>query len=196
MKNKIVLKDISLSFDDLVVFDSFSAEISENSAIMGASGRGKTSLVRLIAGLTNPCGGEIIFENKPKISAVFQEDRLFDSFSAIENVTCVLGGGLSKNEAQMKAESLLSELLIEPSEQKKAVRDYSGGMRRRVAIARALAAESDVLILDEPYKGLDEKTRAVVAECIKKYSQDKLVILVTHDKTEAEITGIENIILI
>lgn len=196
MKNKIVLKDISLSFENLVVFDSFCAEISENSAIMGASGRGKTSLIRLIMGLTKPGSGEIRFENKPKFSAVFQEDRLFDTFSAIENVTCVLGRGLPKKEAEMRAESLLSELLIERSEQKKAVRDYSGGMRRRVAIARALAAESDILILDEPYKGLDEKTRAVVAECIKKYSQDKLVILVTHDRAEAEITGIENIILI
>ena len=69
-------------------------------------------------------------------------------------------------------------------------------MKRRVAVARALAAQHDILILDEPYKGLDEQSRAVCAEVIKKYSEDKLVLMVTHDKTEAQLTGTNKVILI
>jgi ABC-type multidrug transport system ATPase subunit len=103
---------------------------------------------------------------------------------------------MPKKEARMRASELLSELLISPEEQNKAVKDFSGGMKRRVAVARALAARHDILILDEPYKGLDEKSRAVCAEVIKKYSEDKLVLMVTHDKTEAQLTGINKIILV
>lgn len=196
MKNKIILRNISVSFDGLGVLENFSAEISENTAIMGPSGKGKTTLVRAIMGLLVPDGGEIDFANKPKFSAVFQEDRLFEDFSAVKNVASVCGKNIDKKEAEQYASKLLSELLIAPEEQRKAVRDYSGGMRRRVAIARALAADHDILVLDEPYKGLDEHTRKVCAECIKRYSEDKLVILITHDKTEAELTGMNNTIFL
>ncbi len=196
MKNKIILRNISVSFDGLGVLENFSAEISENTAIMGPSGKGKTTLVRAIMGLLVPDGGEIDFANKPKFSAVFQEDRLFEDFSAVKNVASVCGKNIDKKEAEQYASKLLGELLIAPEEQRKAVRDYSGGMRRRVAIARALAADHDILVLDEPYKGLDEHTRKVCAECIKRYSEDKLVILITHDKTEAELTGMNNTIFL
>jgi len=163
---------------------------------MGPSGKGKTTLVRIIAGLSSPCSGTVEFSSKPMFSVVFQEDRLFNDFSAIENVSLIFDKKTSKKEAKARASELLSELLISPEEQNKAVKDFSGGMKRRVALARALAAEHDILILDEPYKGLDEKSRAVCAEVIKKYSEDKLVLMVTHDKTEAQLTGTNNVILI
>ena len=196
MKNKITLKNITKKFDNDAVLDNFSCEIGENIAVMGPSGRGKTTLIRIIAGISEPDDGTVEFARKSTFSVVFQEDRLFNDFSAIENVSLVFDKKISKNEAQKRASELLCELLISPDEQSKAVKDFSGGMRRRVAIARALAAEHDVLILDEPYKGLDENTRAVCAEVIKKYSGNKLVIMVTHDKTEAEITGTNKIVLI
>ena len=85
---------------------------------------------------------------------------------------------------------------IDPSEHDKPVRDYSGGMRRRVAIARALAVESDILILDEPYKGLDADTREAVAAVIREKAADRLIILVTHDRYEAELTGIDTVITV
>ncbi|MBR3715628.1 MAG: ABC transporter ATP-binding protein [Clostridia bacterium] len=196
MKNNISLKKITKSFESDKVIDGFSCEIKENTAIMGPSGRGKTTLVRIISGLDTPDSGTVEFSSIPKFSVVFQEDRLFNDFSAIENVSVVLNRKMSKNESQSVATSLLEELLIAKDDHKKAVKDFSGGMKRRVAIARALAADHDILILDEPYKGLDEHTRAVCAEVIKKYSEDKLVIMVTHDKTEAQITGINKIISI
>lgn len=196
MKNKIILKNITKKFDTEAVLDNFSCEIAENTAIMGPSGKGKTTLLRIISGLTESDSGTIKFSRNPTFSVVFQEDRLFSDFSAIENVSVVVSKKTPKKEAQTRASELLCELLISPEEQNKAVKDFSGGMKRRVAIARALAADHDILILDEPYKGLDEHTRAVCAEVIKKYSEDKLVLMVTHDKTEAEITGINKIISI
>ena len=100
MKNKIILRNISVSFDGLGVLENFSAEISENTAIMGPSGKGKTTLVRAIMGLLVPDGGEIDFANKPKFSAVFQEDRLFEDFSAVKNVASVCGKNIDKKEEQ------------------------------------------------------------------------------------------------
>lgn len=192
MKNKIYIKDLSVSFDKSSVLSDVNMEISENTAIMGASGRGKTTLLRTVMGLVDTYGGEISFENKPKISAVFQEDRLFDSFSAVENITAVCSEKMKREQKKSLAESLLDELLISREEQNKTVCDFSGGMRRRVAIARALACDFDILLLDEPYKGLDENTKRVCAECIKAHTEDKLVILVTHDTKEIELTGIDN----
>ena len=168
MSKRIFIKDLSKSFDGERVLDNFSADVSENTAIMGASGKGKTTLVRIIGGLCDRDSGEIEFSFEPKVSVVFQEDRLFDSFRALENVCAVLRG----KDAKEKASRILEELLISSAEQKKDVRDYSGGMRRRVSIARALAFDSNLLILDEPFKGLDESTRNACAECIKKYSRD------------------------
>ena len=196
MKNTISLKNITKKFDGEAVLNDFSCKIDTSTAIMGPSGKGKTTLIRIISGLSSPDSGSVEFSSKPKFSVVFQEDRLFSDFSAIDNVAVVLDKKLSKAESREKASKLLEELLISTDEQNKAVKAFSGGMKRRVAIARALAAEYDILVLDEPYKGLDEHTRVVCAEVIKKYSENKLVLMVTHDKTEAQITGIEKIILV
>lgn len=196
MENVIILKDISLSFEDKTVFDSFSAEISENTAIMGASGSGKTTLIKIITGLANNYGGSVTFLEKPSFSAVFQEDRLFDDYSAVANVLAVAPKNLPKSEAENKARKLLNALLISENEMKKPVRFFSGGMKRRVAIARALFFESDILLLDEPYKGLDEETKARAAEVIRTFAENRLIVLVTHDKSEAEMTGIEKVIKI
>ena len=194
MKNSVSLKNIKKSFNGLSVLDGFSAEITENTAFMGRSGNGKTTLARIIMNLTDADSGEVTFGREPKFSAVFQEDRLFEDFSAIENVTAVCGRGMSRVDAKKQAVELLDELLIDEKERKKAVRSYSGGMKRRVAIARALLSDSNILILDETFKGLDEETREQTASVIRKYAMGKLVILITHDIHEAELLGIEHVI--
>ena len=144
--------------------------------------------------LTDADSGEVTFGREPKFSAVFQEDRLFEDFSAVDNVTAVCGRGMSRAEAKKRAVELLDELLIDEQERKKAVHSYSGGMKRRVAIARALLSDSNILILDETFKGLDEETREQTASVIRKYAMGKLVILITHDIHEAELLGIEHVI--
>lgn len=191
MKNTITLDRVKKCYGDLCVIDDMSLTIAENTAVMGPSGGGKTTLLRMIAGLERPDSGEVRFADKPRFSVVFQEDRLFEDFSAVENVTAIIG-----RERRTEATDVLSELLIDPSELAKPVRDYSGGMKRRVAIARALLAESNILLLDEPFKGLDEDTRDKTAEVIREYTEDKLTILVTHDPREADLLGIKRVVTI
>ena len=191
MKNQITLVDVKKSYDAHTVLDGVSYVIDDDIAIMGVSGKGKTTLVRIIMGLERADSGEVSFREKPRFSAVFQEDRLFESFSATENITAIIGRG---KENEKRACSLLAELLIDPTEFSKPVRDFSGGMKRRVAIARALLADSNILVLDEAFKGLDEETRDRTAGVIRKYAEDKLILLVTHDTHEAELLGIEKVI--
>ena len=191
MKNIITLKNIKKSYGTQNVLDGFSATIDESCAFMGVSGKGKTTLLRMIAGLERADSGELSFERRPVFSVVFQEDRLFEDFSGVTNITAVIGRGA---EREACARATLKALLIPEDEHDKPVYTYSGGMKRRVALARALLAPSDIILLDEPYKGLDESTRAVVCEVVKEYTKDKLTILVTHDAEEAELCGIDRIL--
>lgn len=150
--------------------------------LMAPSGKGKTTLLRMILGLTEPSGGTITGVPKKK-AAVFQEDRLCPGLSAVENITLVIG---KKREAE--ARSLLGKLGLAESADTDA--EYlSGGMRRRTALARALVAESELLVLDEPFTGLDEANRAAAAALVRKYTEGKTVIVVTHDEAERTLLG-------
>ena len=154
----------------------------EVTCLMAPSGRGKTTLLRLLLGLTEPSGGTITGVPEKK-AAVFQEDRLCPGLSALENVTLVIG---KKREAE--ARSLLTRLGLGESADTD-VELLSGGMRRRTALARALVAESDLLVLDEPFTGLDEENRANAAALVRKYTVGKTVIFVTHDADECALLG-------
>jgi NitT/TauT family transport system ATP-binding protein len=136
----------------------------------------------MILGIEKADEGEI--EGIPeKISVVFQEDRLSAEFTPMGNILAVTGKSKSGNEIL----DVFSDLgLGEKDVLRKKVFKMSGGMKRRVAICRALCAEGNVLILDEPFSGLDEKTKDKVIETIKKYACGKTVILVTHDIEDIE----------
>lgn len=181
----MILKNISKSFGEKTVLSNLSVELENGSrtCVMGASGSGKTTLLNIVMGLVKPDSGEII--GVPNhISAVFQEDRLCEPYSAVANVFAVTG----KSIAEEKIVSLLRELGLEGSEYLP-VNTLSGGMRRRVAIARALLAESDLLILDEPFKGLDEDTRRSVIDVINRNTKGKTLIVSTHDIRDADDLG-------
>ncbi len=193
-KQSITLDSIKKSFDGRTVIDGFSAEISENTAFMGASGEGKTTLARIIMGLEYADGGSVSFSLNPTFSCVFQEDRLFEDFSAVENVAIAYGKKTGRAQASEKASRLLSEMGISKQELYKPTSQFSGGMKRRVALARALAKKADILVLDEPFKGLDADTREMCARVVREHSMDALIILITHDKTEAQLLGIEKIL--
>lgn len=193
MGNIITLDKIKKTYDGHSILDGFSTVIDSNTAVMGASGSGKTTLVRIIAGLERADSGRVHFEQQPRFSVVFQEDRLFEDFSAVENITAVIGRGKEREE---HAREMLSAFRIDDADMTKPTRDFSGGMKRRVAIARALLAEHNILLLDEAFKGLDADTRDVVARVILEYSSGKLIILVTHDIREAELLGIDKIITV
>lgn len=174
----ISLVDVSKSFDDKIVLNRFSMSLEKGKSlcIMGPSGCGKTTIINLLLGFVKPDSGTINAPNTA--SVVFQEDRLCEDFSALSNVRI---SGACKNLCL----ELLNEMGIS-SEAKKAVKTFSGGMKRRVAIARALAAEADFYIFDEPFKGLDEKTKLLVIDSVKRRLDGKTFILITHDRDESD----------
>ena len=178
----IRVENLHKAFAENTVFAGFSHIFTEASrtCILGSSGCGKTTLLRLIAGLESPDSGAILGTEGKKISAVFQEDRLFMDLSAERNVLLTARTGFSRADAR----SLLGDLGLEA--RAVPVRGFSGGMRRRVAIARALAADYDLLLLDEPCAGLDGDTRALALEIIRARSEGRTVLCVSHDAADAE----------
>lgn len=183
--SEIVLRNLSKSYGENLVISDLNLNIKSGvtTCLMGPSGCGKTTLLRLIAGLEKPDSGEIMSEAR-KISYVFQEDRLSEDFSVISNIRFVVGKTMNSEDIRnLLKEFELGDVIDKP------VRELSGGMKRRVAIARALSATYDLLILDEPLKGLDEKLKQHVMEVIKNHTKGKTVIYVTHDSTEADVMG-------
>ena len=182
----IVLSGISKAFDGKAVLSDISLTIKagETVCIRGRSGIGKTTLLRIIAGLTQPDSGTVSGVPE-RIAFVFQEDRLCEEFSAVSNVRLVTGRSLMSVEIILKhlAELELSGSAMTP------VRDFSGGMKRRVALVRAVCAEPELLILDEPFKGLDFELKQRAITYIKKHSVRKSVICVTHDPSETDLMG-------
>ena len=181
--NDIVLTGVSKAFDGKeVLFDvSMLFAAGETVCIRGRSGIGKTTLLRIIAGLTKPDLGTVTGAPE-KIAFVFQEDRLCEDFSAVSNIRLVTGRSMPAEDIiRHLGELELSESAMLP------VRDLSGGMKRRVALARAVCSGPDLLILDEPFKGLDPDLKMKVIEYIKRHTAGKTVICVTHDPAEAEL---------
>ena len=178
----IVLDHINKSFGEKQVFRDFCCSFPEGktSCILGPSGCGKTTLLRLIAGLEKLDSGRITGTADKKNSAVFQENRLFDSLTAEKNIMLTAHRGFTRADAH----ELLRELGLE-NEARKPLHTLSGGMQRRVAVARALAADYDLLLLDEPLTGLDGETRRKVLETIRRRSAGKTCIWVTHDPADA-----------
>lgn len=173
--------DIVKRFGENTVLDNFSHEFAfeKTTAVLGRSGGGKTTLLNILMGLLPPDSGEVVREGL--ISALFQEDRLCENLTASANIRLVTGKKLSK--AQI-AEELEAVGLAGCAE--KPVRELSGGMKRRTAMLRALLAEYDILFADEPFKGLDEATRADVMRYFKEKTVGKTVVFVTHDSVESE----------
>ena len=181
----IELKNLSKSFGEKQILKDLNWSVPEGriSVIMGPSGGGKTTLLRILLGLEHADSGTVSGLEGKRLSAVFQEDRLCENVSAVSNLRLV-NPALSCKSAENMLEKLgLGDALRQP------VRELSGGMKRRVAIARALCTEYDVLLADEPFKGLDEETKRRTMAFFSESAREKTVILVTHDPSEAEILG-------
>jgi NitT/TauT family transport system ATP-binding protein len=180
----IQLKELTKSYDDKTVLDHLDITFSEGriNCLMGASGKGKTTVINLIMGLVKPDSGEVTGCKGRKITAVFQEDRLIEHWDALKNIRLVSDRTLTETRILKE----LSRVGIEEG-RNKPVRSFSGGMRRRVALIRAMLAEGDILILDEPFKGLDEALKIKVIDYVKQNTKGKTVIIVTHEKVEAQL---------
>ncbi len=155
-------------------------------AVLGRSGCGKTTLLRLIAGLDKPEAGEIHFAKTPRIGVVFQEPRLLPWKSVKENVALAL---LHEKDSA-KVDAVVTEVLQLTRMEDVAnawPASLSGGMAQRVALARALAPKPDLLLLDEPFGALDALTRRLMQKELARIldATRSSALLVTHDVTEA-----------
>ena len=173
----IEVRNLTVRFGDKTVLDGLSAMLPDEGVVLvsAPSGRGKTTLLRAMAGLIRPDAGSVSGLSERRIGFVFQQDRLLPWKTALENVALVSDPALA--ERFLMALGLSEALHKYPAE-------LSGGMARRCAIARALAYTDDVLFLDEPFTGLDEAAKAEAAQLITQRA--RLTVLVTHEESDQE----------
>lgn len=185
------IRQVTFSYGDKKILSDFSLDLSNGRrvCVMGESGRGKTTLLKLLLGIEKPQSGSILLSEGERPSVVFQEDRLLPWFTAFKNVEEVY----SKERCPVTPEELLREMELEDSLDKYP-KELSGGMQRRVAIARALAFGGDPLLLDEPFKGLDTDMRERIAARILERSAGASILLISHDPYEAELLKCDEII--
>jgi len=164
---KTILKDFSFSFESNGLY-----------IILGESGSGKTTLLRMIAKLDRPTAGDI--KSDGNISYAFQEYRLFPHLSALSNITKIVSESPSK-EVENKAKSMLQILGFSEKDMSLFPSQLSGGMKQRVSLVRAFLYPADTLLLDEPFKELDEDLIKKVAKIIEAESKRRTVIMACHE---------------
>ena len=200
----IEFRDVVLSFDDATVLDgiSFTVRRGETKVILGRSGGGKSTTIRLILGLLKPDSGQILIDGedithysenemmevRKKVGMVFQEGALFDSLSVYDNVAYRLHEqGVSDQEVENEVRRMLRFVDLEDAIDKMPD-ELSGGMRRRVGIARALVGDPQIVLFDEPTAGLDPPTARTICELAIKLRdlEDVSSIFVTHELKNVE----------
>src|SRR5687768_5144171 len=205
----IEFRDVHLAFDDKVVLDgvSFTVRRGETKVILGRSGGGKSTIIRLILGLLKPDSGTILIDDediteygesemmhvRQKIGMVFQEGALFDSLSVYENVAYRLREQhVEEEEIEQEVRRMLQFVALEDAIDKMPD-ELSGGMRRRVGIARALIGDPQIVLFDEPTAGLDPPTARTICELAIKLRdlQDVSSIFVTHEMNNVQYLSSE-----
>ena len=183
--------NVSKSFGTKKVLQNLNLTIEPGkiSCIMAPSGAGKTTLLRILMGLEEADSGCITGLEGKRFSAVFQEERLCEYMTAVENIRLVTPGLDAGSVVQEMDRLGLGDCCAQP------VSQLSGGMRRRVSILRALLAAYDVLCLDEPFKGLDDARKEQTLAYVKQKAAGRTVLFVTHDEKEALALGAEVILL-
>ena len=181
----IELRDLSVSYDDRPVLVGLDHIFPEGSVtcVVGPSGCGKTTLLRLLLGVLEPTSGQIT-GLPDRRAAVFQEDRLIAHLSPLDNVRVALPHGFPRGRIL----DALYAVGLDASANRP-VSELSGGMQRRTAIVRALLADAPLVIMDEPFKGLDAATRDIVIRFAQPLLADRTVVIATHDPAEAALLG-------
>lgn len=205
----IEFRDVYLSFDDKIILDgvNFTVRRGETKVILGRSGGGKSTTIRLILGLLKPDSGQILIDGediteynevemmkvRKKIGMVFQEGALFDSLSVYDNVAYRLHEqGVDEEEVEKEVRRMLHFVDLEDAIDKMPA-ELSGGMRRRVGIARALVGDPQIVMFDEPTAGLDPPTARTICELAIKLRdlEDVSSIFVTHEMKNVEYLSSE-----
>lgn len=205
----IEFKDVFLAFDDKVILDgiSFTVRQGETKIVLGGSGSGKSTIIKLILGLLRPDDGKVfidgedvtefeeadLMEVRKKIGMVFQEGALFDSLSVYDNVAYRLHEqNVDEAEVEHEVRRMLRFVDLEDAIDKMPI-ELSGGMRRRVGIARALIGNPQIILFDEPTAGLDPPTARTICELAIKLRdlEDVSSIFVTHEMNNLDYLSSE-----
>ncbi len=183
----VTFENVSFGYKEkpILRFVSASFPLGKAYAFIGPSGCGKTTMLRLIAGLEKAQTGTIYLPQSCRTTMVFQENRLLPWLTIRKNIELVLP---AVNDF-LVTECLSAVELEAEAEQYPAA--LSGGMQRRVALARALAYGGDILLLDEPFTGLDDALKERIAKKIRENFAQKTIFLVTHSYEEASLLGAE-----
>ena len=186
---KIQISHLSFAYDGSpdLIFDDVSLQLDTDWKLgfVGRNGRGKTTLLRILAGLEAADAGAVTGIAGRRLGVVFQEDRLIGGLTALDNVRLVNPALRREEVLAAFGQMALADCADQPA------RELSGGMARRVALLRALLSDAELLLLDEPFKGLDEETRETVMAQTRILLRGRTCLLVTHDAREAEALGAE-----
>ena len=185
--NKLEIKNLSKRFGEKNLFENLSLTVDGPAVLWAPSGWGKTTLLRILMGLETPTSGSVEGVGRVgvgRVGAVFQEDRLCPQLTAEENVALVLTAEQYKVKTQYKKQIRddLIQLGLDDEALALPARKLSGGQKRRTALLRALWAESDTLLLDEPFTGMDPAVMKKAAAMLKARCGTKPTLLATHDK--------------
>lgn len=181
---QIKIEGLCKTYGEQNIFHNYCACFEEDSitCIVGASGCGKTTLLRILAGIEEVNAGMLEGIEGKRRAVVFQEDRLCEHLSVKMNLRLVC----EKEVTEQALEEELTRVGLEGVLEKR-VSLLSGGMKRRVAIVRAMIAQSDILLMDEPFKGLDEALKERVIQYVREKSKGKIALIVVHEMKEVEL---------
>lgn len=196
MSLRITELSVDLQKNSILKHINLEINTGEFISLLGASGCGKTTLLKSIAGLLDVKEGDIQIDGKSIVKLppekrgtviVFQDLRLFPHMTVEQNIGFTMDiKKVSKEIKKKRVAELLHAVQLDGFEKRK-IREMSGGQKQRVALARALAADPKILLLDEPFSSLDENLRCEMAELVRKLHREMglTVVMVTHDKEEA-----------
>lgn len=184
-KVRLRAQSLLIGYGDAPLCEPLSFVLGPSSCLclQAPSGAGKTTLLRTMAHLQRPFGGAV--ENTARgCSMMFQDTRLVDDLDAIDNILLFARPGFVRDDARDLACELLPEDVLS-----RPVRELSGGQRRRVELARAFAAPGELVLLDEPFGGLDAQAHSCALSFVRRHGSGRLVILSTHDASDAQALG-------
>ncbi|MFQ9509900.1 MAG: ATP-binding cassette domain-containing protein [Lachnospiraceae bacterium] len=180
----ICISQLYKKYDRNYVLENVSFTLEENQiyCLMGPSGEGKTTLMHILMGLITPDSGVITGLDDLVISAVFQDNRLYEVFSPYANIQLTTGSKLNREKIISSLSSILpNDCIFKP------IHTLSGGMKRRVAICRAILFNSNMVIMDEPFSGLDFETKKNVISYIKENQNNRTILVSTHQEEDVEL---------
>lgn len=186
----LAVRDLSKAFENLQVLQGVNLDFKDSGiyCLMGPSGTGKTTFLRILMGLEKADTGVIQGWDGKRFSAVFQEDRLCEAYTPLDNVMMAADRSVTREAARRELCRILPEESVS-----RPVYTLSGGMKRRTAVCRALLAPYDILVMDEPFAGLDGDTRGQVLRYVREKTEGKLMILSTHMEEDAAVLGAETV---